>query len=172
MTWDDDEDKELAQKLTDLQQGKIRDEDLYHTIWTLGKAEYWPAKPTIEQYLDYTGDEDVRVAAMMVLTNRFGAKDRKYWEMARDILANPDSYHRSEAITVLTIMKNNTHDLETLQLLAAIVNNPKEASLIRTFAYAAMHQIIRFDPLKSKQITDDPFDIDRDTDWEFVHRYI
>ncbi|MEO7018611.1 MAG: HEAT repeat domain-containing protein [Ktedonobacteraceae bacterium] len=161
---------ELIQKTQALQQNKVPQSQLYSTIWDLGKAEYLPAKPVIERYLTHDNDE-IRIAALQVIVGRFAARDRKYWEMARDLLTDDDSGNRIDGTSLLGTFKRNTQDEETLRLLAPLVSNTQENPIVRRSAYAAMCGIIHFVPLELWKYTSSDFNLEQDADWELVDRY-
>ena len=166
---DQEEQAQLAQKLQDLRENKVPSWDLYDTIWFLGKAEYAPARPVIERFLTHERD-DIRVAALQVLVGRFGARERKYWEMARDLL--PDPNNTIEGASLLGDLKRNTQDEETLRLLAPLVSNAEEGLVARRAAYGSMLGILHFDPFEMGRITMfREFNLEQEVDWELVKKY-
>ncbi len=165
-----EEQEKLAQKLQDLQENKVLPGNLYSILWNLGKAEYMPARPVIETFLTYPDDVEVRIAALQILVGRFGARERKYWEMARDMLTDPNS--KTEGALLLGDLKSNTQDEETLRLLAPLVSNAKESHLARRSAYAAMREVLHFDPFEFGKIAMfRDFNLEQEVDWELVKKY-
>jgi uncharacterized membrane-anchored protein len=116
-------------------------------------------------------DPQLRTIALEVLTNHWRLAD--YWDIARAFLEqDPDKECRMQGASALEVLKRNTQDRRTLSILAHVVYNPHEASLVRETAYAAMRGIIHYDPSEQFHLASKRLNLSQDVDWVMVESYL
>ena len=104
-----------------------------------------------------------------MLVFKFGLQE--HWETARRfLLKDPDEDCRMLAADCLYILKRNTSDRASLELLASIVRNKQESRIMRKTAYISMRFIIHYNPIEHRDSMDRS--LDRDADWAIVDSYL
>ena len=95
------------------------------------------------------------------------------WQIARDFLEHdpdPDSDNRLLGASTLGLMRRNTQNRETLSILARIVADDQEDSILRGSAYIAMQAVISYNP-QEPRILDSAFNPATDVDWSLIAKY-
>ena len=161
---------ELLQQLHNLQQGKMSPSEMYHVMREFGRENFLEACKDVERFLTHT-DSQLRGIALEVLAVHWGLTD--YWYVARAFLEqDPDEECRIRGALALAVLKRNTQDRRTLSVLAYIVYNPQEASLVRELAYAAMRGIIHYDPHEQSDLASKHLNLSQDINWDMVKSYL
>jgi hypothetical protein len=141
----------------------------YKAIHELGKHDFLVARSDIEQFL-LSRDPELRYIALEVLARHWGLAE--HWETAQAFLMHdPDSSCRIMGASALAVLKRNTQDRPTLELLATVVRDPEESPVVRQAAYAAMREIIEYDPGEQFRLAARDINLASDVDWTMVDTY-
>jgi len=142
-------------------------------IMQWGKARLLEARPAIEPFLQ-SPDASLRSTALDVLGNMFALRD--YWSVAvQFLLYDPEYQVRTVGATALGSMQDNTKDRRTLGVLASVVADRYDYELVRVDAYRTMFVVAYgyrqgYDKWEEiEAASEEPFDVDRDADWDFVN---
>ncbi|HZO73389.1 MAG TPA: hypothetical protein VFB60_14415 [Ktedonobacteraceae bacterium] len=165
--------EEALKLLADYRAGEVPASGYRTMIMQWGKARLFEARPAIEPFLR-SPDVSLRTTALDVLGNMFALQD--YWSVAvQFLLYDPDYQARTVGASALASMQDHTKDRRTLGVLASVVADRYDYELVRVDAYRAMFVVARgyqlayddWDALEAA--SDEPFDVDRDADWDFVN---
>ncbi len=160
-------------KLDDYRAGNVPQSGYSTMILQWGKTLLLDAQSEIEPFL-YSPDASVRSSALHTLACSFHLND--YWPIAVQFLLYDSEYGpRTQGATALAWLKEGSRDRATLHILASVVRDPYEYTLVRDDAYQAMI-VVENGQERGWEILDTPpgksFDLQRDTDWNFVHACI
>ncbi len=161
--------EELEQLLDALRQGKLKGREIYRAVQAFGENNFQVARPEVEALLQ-SDDFELRFVALKVLTLYWHLAE--HWETAYQVLLHdPEVECRFRAATDLGSLKKNTQDTRTLSILAKVVCNEQEEIIVREASYAAMLEVLHYDPKEQWRIASRKFDLATGVDWEMVKRY-
>lgn len=161
--------KELLRLLTAIREATMSHREIYHAIQTFGEMNFQEARPEVEMFLK-SEDAELRFVALKVLTSYWRLEE--HWTTACDVLEHdPDEDCRFRAASALGALKRNTQDSSTLSVLAQVVRNKREKRVVREAAYAAMKEVLQFEPLEQFKMATHGLDLEKDVDWNMVNRY-
>jgi hypothetical protein len=160
----------LVELLERLRQGKLTTREIYHFIQKCGEQNFREARPDIERLLK-SDIPELRFVSLKVLTRYWDLME--FWSVAKDVLENdPDEECRFRAASDLAYLKRDTGDKITLSVLARVVRNEQENSIVRQSAYAAMTEIIHYDPREQFRLAVKDRNLIEDVDWSLVDSYL
>lgn len=135
-----------------------------------GKTQLVEARSEIEAFLK-EADATLRQDALHALGINFGLED--YWPVAADMcLYDSDQKVREEAASVLGWLKRDTHDEQTLVLLASVVRDAYEAEQVRESAYIAMREVFHYKREEAFRLSSESYELEDEVDWKFVNAYV
>jgi len=153
----------------DLRQGKISSSEMYQTIHEIGRENVREARPLVEHFLT-NEDAQLRSIALEVLTNHWRLS--AYWQTAKDFLEHdPDEDCRMRGASALQALKMNTQHRPTLAVLARVVRNEREETIVREAAYAAMKGVLHYDPREQFKLASRGTNLSQEVDWKMVDSY-
>ncbi|GCE10530.1 hypothetical protein [Tengunoibacter tsumagoiensis] len=156
----------LKRILTTIQSGEGDVSDLTRAIELFGDAHYWESVPEMKRLLSHDHFQ-VRYSALEVLTLNFRLPE--LWEVTHTFLEHdPDTSCRMIGASCLGVLKRNTADQRTLEILACVVANASEKRIVREVAYEAMKDVIDY---SQHHASSSPLDLAKDVNWQLVHRY-
>ena len=162
--------EELASLLEALRHDKMSAREVYHAIQAFGELNFQEAQSEVERFLK-SEDPELRFIALKVLTRYWHLE--KHWKTAQDVLEHdPDEDCRFRAAHALAGLRRNTQDRSTLKVLARVVRNEQEKRVVREAAYAAMREIIHYNPREQLHIASRGFDLAKEIDWKMVDSYL
>ncbi len=159
---------ELQRQLQKLEAGTLTESEAYSTLHELGRAHLVEARPVVERYL-HNDDPELRKIALEVLTRHWRLQD--HWQTARQFLEHdPDIECRMMGAAALDVLKRNTRDRATLEVLARVVRDERERPLVREAAYAAMQAVLHYEPKQQLTMASRGVDLNA-IDWTVVNAY-
>jgi hypothetical protein len=157
------------QLLQVLRQGKLKGREIYRAVQVFGEKRYQAARPEVEALLN-NDDPELRFVALKVLTRYWHLAE--HWETARQVLLNdPEVECRFRAASDLGGLERNTQDRRTLVVLADVVCNEAENPIVRESAYAAMLEVIAYNPKEQFRLATNRGDFTKEVDWDLVRQY-
>jgi len=161
--------EELEQLLAALRKGKLTGREIYRAVQAFGENNFQAARPEVEALLK-SDDFELRFVALKVLTRYWHLAE--HWETAYQVmLHDPEVENRFRAAEDLGALQRNTQDGRTLSTLAAVVLNKQERRVVREAAYAAMLEVLHYDPREQFRMATRSFDFEKEVDWDMVRRY-
>jgi hypothetical protein len=162
--------EELEGLLEALRRNILSPRDIYHAIQAFGEMNFQEARPEVERLLK-SEDAELRFVALKVLTRYWHLTE--HWQTAREVLEHdPDVDCRFRAAHDLGNLKRNTQDRKTLRVLARVVRNEQENPIVRESAYAAMREVMHYDPREHFHIASKGLDMAKEVDWKMVESYL
>jgi hypothetical protein len=160
----------LTHLLDDVRLHRLDDRALYKAIYQFGRQGFVQARPTVETFLTHE-NPDLRYIALEVLTRHWHLE--QHWETARRFLEQDDDTQcRMMGASALAVLRRNSQDTRTLQVLARVVRDNSEKVGVREATYAAMREIIQYDPREQLRLSGRDLDLERDIDWNMVDSYL
>lgn len=162
--------EQLVQWVVDWHEEKVDDDKLIQMVHTFGSLDFFEAHALVEQCIKHS-NPNLRYAALETLAGRWrlGA----HWFTATQFLQyDSDSDCRRIGASVLGLLRRNSNDSETLQLLAHTVCNPDEEDLVRETAYASMLEVIDYDIEQQATLLFNTSSLEEKVNWRLVHRYL
>jgi hypothetical protein len=161
--------EELEQLLAALRKGKLVGREIYRAVQAFGENNYQAARPEVESLLK-SDDPELRFVSLKVLTRYWHLSE--HWETAYSVmLHDPDEDCRFRAAHDLGTLERNTHDARSLKVLADVVCNKQERRMMREAAYAAMVEVLHYNPREQFRMSTRSFDFEKEVDWDMVRKY-